>query len=1292
MPMRQRKLYELGCLLGDKGPRQDPRKSQSGGSGEKSTTVTKVRNKSNKDYINILQWNAEGLGQGKALELNKLLKEKKIHVALIQETKLRSKLPPSFSGYEPYKCECTNTCQGILTLVRTDIQAEVFKVKTNDANDIHLIKMWHNGQKFTLYNIYSPPNATLDAKLQDSNFRKTILAGDTNGHSPQWGYTDRNPTGKYIEEITNSTNLILLQDKNSKETLFHRPSGKTFRPDHTLVSADIRDQCLLEVMDDFGSDHLPILITVQVKREGGHHKREPRWNYTKADWQEFRKKSDALLGDFNCNKDIDSQLTDFSKAILDAAADTIPRGNRKKFTLIWNEELQEAANKRKRARKLAEKTPTVENRREYNKCSAKVKVLSRNLKKQSWEEKTGKLDLNKDGRKAWTLLDRLSGKSKKTNPVPIETENGKATTDSKKADAHNKFFSSTKNKRRGNLDQAFKTLTRRMENRTGPFQSIFIDPFSTTELEDSLNKCKLKKAPGPDNVTNDMLVQLSKQGKKFLLNLINKTWRTGKLPKIWKTATVIPILKKDKPKEKLNSYRPISLTSCIGKIAERMINSRMYWWLEKNQSLHPNQSGFRRGRQTIDQLIRLTQGTADAFQKAEHTAAVFVDLQQAYDHVWRAGLLHKMQKLGIQGNMYQWIKSFLQDRTISTKVNNTVSKERSMKDGIPQGSSLSCTLFLIFINDLPASLNIQNAMFADDLVLWTSGTDLQKLQNELNQALMTISTYCELWKLKVNSRKTVYTIFTLSPTVAHAKLQLQVQDQNIEKEETPTYLGVRLDTRLTLKPHFDDIATKVSKRLNLLKRLASTNWGTNKKTLRQLYTGYVRAVFDYSAPLQVIASKSNKEKLDRKQSEALRFVCGGLRTTPNSACEIDANIEPLNIRRERSAALTLERYKRMNEDNPCKRLAEELPNSYRISKTSFLRKSIEIAEAYHFPQDRQSTQIIPETGPHKELKKPFCRPELLEKTDKSTPQPILKLLAYEVIESYPEDIIHAYTDGSAVNAILNGGCGAIIYTPDQDDPVRISRPCGTHCHNYDAEIEAIQKTLNTLGRTFEDGTVEPTDIVIFTDSQSAVEAVENWKSEAARNVEKVVLTSDFISRLYGVEITLQWIPAHCGVKGNEIADKLAKQGSRMPQEASNTPYYTAKQIAKQKSKEEWHNKWRTDETGRTLFKYQPTPNIKDNINNLKRKDQCNIYRLRTGHSVLNMHRNRLDPQAPPHCRHCTHPYETVEHHLFHCPKLRDLRDKYLPKNPDIENCLFSNTLQLQKTSQYHSMALRVNKG
>ena len=242
-------------------------------------------------------------------------------------------------------------------------------------------------------------------------------------------------------------------------------------------------------------------------------------------------------------------------------------------------------------------------------------------------------------------------------------------------------------------------------------------------------------------------------------------------------------------------------------------------------------------------------------------------------------------------------------------------------------------------------------------------------------------------------------------------------------------------------------------------------------------------------------------------------------------------------------------------------------------------------------------------------------------------QKLASALSFCRAESKPSRNFTGVTTSSAVNAVINGGCGSVIDTPCQEELILISRPCGKHCDNYDAELAAIQATLDKLGGCFEDNTVQPTDIVIFSDSQSAVLAIDNWKSKTTNNVERTVITSDFISRLYGIDIHLQWIPAHCGVRGNEQADKLAKRGSRMLQETTNTPYYTARHVAKMKSKEVWLNKWINDETGQTLFKYQPTPNAKDAIHDLKRKDQCNVYRLRTGHSLLNMHRNRLDPQA-----------------------------------------------------------------
>ena len=938
MPLLQPKIYELGRRLGKQGPRRLSRSQP-----PRETANSRVRDKSVTVDISkflILQLNANGLGPSKILELNKLLHDKKIQVALVQETMWGKEkdVSASFPGYTPYKCACERNCQGMVTLINNTLDAEVQNLTTNDENDLQFIKLWKNGQRFNLFNVYSPPNVACDAHLSETHFKKTILAGDTNAHSPRWGYQDTNASGDYVEELVNSSNLILLQDKDSPPTFFHRPSGACTRPDHTLISADIQGQCSWEVLDDFGSDHLPILISIALEKGKGKPQRQTGWNYSKADWAEFRTLSNqSIFSNVDLQDDNNTLLTEFPKAVISAAVKAIPRGSRAKYSAFWNGDLEEATNARKKAWKLKRDNNTPENRTEYNKLSAKVKLLSKASKKKAWEKTTGNLDLRKDSRKAWTLLDKLSGKHRRTNPAPIDTDTGKATTDSEKSKAFTKFYTSISGKqKRVNLDKAFKKLTRDMEKRHGPFDSVFVKNFTRKELDDSLMKCKLRKAPGPDEVTSDMLIQLSDYGKDMLLKIINKIWQSGSLPNIWKTANIIPILKNGKPKNKVSSYRPISLTSCICKLAERMINRRLYWWLEKNGKLHRNQAGFRKGRQTIDQLIRLTQETSDAFQKKENVAAVFVDLQQAYDHVWRAGLLYKMQKMGIQGNMYEWIKNFLHDRTIATKVNNHLSPKRALEEGLPQGSALSCTLFLIYINDLADNFEVQTALFADDLVLWTTGKHFLYMQRQLNKALALLSTFCELWKLKINISKTVYSIFTLSPVHIHTRLHLKLQGNTIAKDDNPKYLGIRLDPRLSFKPHFDDITEKVSKRLNLLKRLASSNWGTDKRTLRQLYTGYVRAVFDYSAPLQATASQTNQLKLDRLQNQGLRFVCGALKTTPSNACEIDADVEPLRLRRERSTALTLERFKRMEDDNPCKQMVDHWEPKERIKKTSFL--------------------------------------------------------------------------------------------------------------------------------------------------------------------------------------------------------------------------------------------------------------------------------------------------------------------------------------------------------------------
>ena len=131
----------------------------------------------------------------------------------------------------------------------------------------------------------------------------------------------------------------------------------------------------------------------------------------------------------------------------------------------------------------------------------------------------------------------------------------------------------------------------------------------------------------------------------------------------WKEAIIAPILKKGKDRHSKTSYRPISLLSCLGKTMERMVNRRLLHHLEKNGLLSPSQSGFGKNRSTEDQVTLLTQDIENGFQQKMKTLAVFVDLTKAFDKVWKEGLLFKLLRKRVCGNMYSWIQSYLFQRS-----------------------------------------------------------------------------------------------------------------------------------------------------------------------------------------------------------------------------------------------------------------------------------------------------------------------------------------------------------------------------------------------------------------------------------------------------------------------------------------------------------------------------------------------------------------------------------------------------------------------------------------------------
>ena len=130
------------------------------------------------------------------------------------------------------------------------------------------------------------------------------------------------------------------------------------------------------------------------------------------------------------------------------------------------------------------------------------------------------------------------------------------------------------------------------------------------------------------------------------------------LPYQWSEAIQIPILKKGKDDSNPLSYRPVSLTPVLCKLMERLIKNRMTWYMEKNEIITPIQSGFRKKRSTIDQIIRLETDIHKGMINREYTVVLFLDLEKAYDAVWRQGIVSKIYELGFKGKILRWINAF----------------------------------------------------------------------------------------------------------------------------------------------------------------------------------------------------------------------------------------------------------------------------------------------------------------------------------------------------------------------------------------------------------------------------------------------------------------------------------------------------------------------------------------------------------------------------------------------------------------------------------------------------------
>lgn len=537
----------------------------------------------------------------------------------------------------------------------------------------------------------------------------------------------------------------------------------------------------------------------------------------------------------------------------------------------YNDEVDASRTARDEAHLTAIKTNKESDWQRYKQLKNKTNYLTRTTKRDYYhvniEHAKG------DSKQMWTVLKELLPRPRDSGITKLDVDGTTVTDPDAIANVFNSFFTNVGAKLAEKIPESehppLYYLKKNMPEIACTFQFTEV---TAEDVEKLLNDLPSNKATGVDNVSATLLKMSAPVISSSLAHVLNKSLRTGRVPKDMKSARITAIFKKGNRTDTGN-YRPISILPVISKLLEKLVHRQLYSYCTVNNLISEAQSGFRKGHSTETSLHRMTEQLFEGLNSGHCVGMVALDLKKAFDTVDHSIVVNKLEYYGVRGVANEWFRSYLSNRTQFAQINGHLSDPENIETGVPQGSILGPLLFIIYVNDLSACLQHSTAnMYADDTAFYIGNKDINIVRECLQEDTEYVHDWLNSNKLSLNVSKTTSMIICNDQkrrTLDSDNLDITVRDETIEHSKCTPYLGIELDDRILFDKQLQRQIGKINRSIGALKRVSKYIPIETRKTL---FNTIVLPHYDYCSTVWGSYCDSKLIRLQRTQNRAMRII------------------------------------------------------------------------------------------------------------------------------------------------------------------------------------------------------------------------------------------------------------------------------------------------------------------------------------------------------------------------------------------------------------------------------------